>query len=74
LDDGGEEIDLDRGHLAVKGEDDDHLQHEPEHFVNAVGFEVLEALDVVATLQEEGTHRVHLAESLLQLSCLPHEH
>jgi hypothetical protein len=70
----GEETDLDRGHLAVEAEDDGHLQHEPEHVVDAVGAKVLEALSVVATLQEEGAPHGRLAEPLLQLSCLPREH
>jgi hypothetical protein len=65
LGNGGEEMDLDRGHLAIKGEDDDHLQHELEHVVDVVGTEVLEALDVVATLQEEGVPHVRLTKPLL---------
>jgi hypothetical protein len=42
--------------------------------VDAVGAQFLEALGVVATLQEEGAPHGHLAKLLLQFSCLRREH
>jgi hypothetical protein len=70
----GEETDLDRGHLSVIGEDDDRLQHEPEHVMDAIGAEVLKALSIVATCRRK-THP--MAASLSRSSIFhasPHKH
>ena len=69
----GEE-DLDGGHLAAKGEDDGHLEHEAEGVADVVGGELLEALGAVAALQEEGPPHGGVPEPLLQLPRLPGEH
>ena len=65
---------LDGGHLAAEGEDDGHLQHEPERVADIVGAEILEALGAVAALQEERPSHGRLPEPLLQLPHLSREH
>lgn len=69
----GEE-DLDGGHLAAKGEDDGHLEHEAKGVADVVGGELFEALGAVAALQEEGPPHGGVPEPLLQLPRLPGEH
>lgn len=66
--------DLDGGHLSAEGENDRHLQYEPEGVADVVGIELSETLGAVTALQEECPTHGRLPEPLLQLPRLTHEH
>ena len=66
--------DLDGGHLSTEGENDGHLQYEPEGVADVLGIELPEALGAVAALQEECPTHGRLPEPLLQLPHLTREH
>ncbi len=70
----GDAAHLDHRHPGAVGEDDGHLQDEPQLVADDVGREGLEGLGAVAGLEEEGLSVGHRGQAGGQGPCLAGEH
>lgn len=65
---------LNNRQLTTEGEDDAHLEKDPEGVTNVISAELLEALGAVAALEEEGFADGGLRQALLEAAHLSGEH
>lgn len=61
-------------YLCPVGEDDTHLQQNPESVSDVIGTELLEALGTVTTLKQKGFTQCGLSQPLLEVAGLAGEH